>query len=204
MAEGRAARAGRAVAETAERVRDPVGDAEAVAEGVEFADGDVVACADDVPDGVGVGVAEAAGVLAVSSSTWRNRNCAVLPSLLTSDCWPTPGTATLMMSLPSCVTCASVTPEPFTRWRMISSARCMFACGGVPPFGVTALRVTVVPLLRSRPSFTLKPLCHWPGLNASLPTIAMSSTKMSAASTASARPGLGTLVFGGATSLCPR
>ena len=51
---------------------EPEGDADAFA--LCDALGDGVECGDEVPDGVGVGEADAAGVFDVSSSTWRNRN----------------------------------------------------------------------------------------------------------------------------------
>src|SRR5215831_3467097 len=71
---------------------------------------------------------------------------------------------------------------------------------GACPLIVLASSVTEVPPARSSPSWTLKSCRQWPGLNASLPTIASSITTMSTASPASARPGRETGFFGGATS----
>src|SRR5215472_7602842 len=73
------------------------------------------------------------------------------------------------------------------------------ADGGFPLM-VWASSVTEVPPARSSLSWTLKSCRQWPGLNASLPTIASSITTMSTASAASARPGRETGFFGGATS----
>ena len=154
--------------------------------------------------GTGVGLAGAGAAAAAefgaASSTWRNCSSAVWLTRLTTCCALWPGTETLMMSLPCCWTWASVVPLAFTRFSMIWMACCMsVAVGGRPP-GLTARSSTVVPLVRSSPRCTRKFLDQLPGLAISLPRMASNSTTMSAASTASARPGREALLLGGATS----
>src|SRR6185437_9104163 len=142
----------------------------------------------------------AAPVFGAASSTWRNCSSAVWLTRLTTCCALWPGTETLMMSLPCCWTWASVVPLAFTRFSMIWMACCMSdAVGGRPP-GLTARSSTVVPLVRSSPRCTRKFLDQLPGVARSLPRMASNSTTMSAASTASARPGREALLLGGATS----
>ena len=91
------------------------------------------------------------GVFGATSSTWRNWSSAVRLTFETTACALWPGTEMLMMSLPCCTTCASVTPTPFTRLSMIWIACCISACVGTPPPGLTACNATVVPLVRSSP-----------------------------------------------------
>src|SRR5580693_8955761 len=83
---------------------------------------------------------------------------------------------------------------------MMARAWAMSEADGAFPVMVCACSVTEVPPARSRPSWTLKSCRQWPGVNASLPTIASSITMMISASAASARPGLEVVFFGGATS----
>ena len=151
--------------------------------------------------GLGVGVAEVAGVDEPSSSTGRNRSWAVVLTSLTTSCEPLPGTVTVMSFAPSRCTDTPVVPEEFTRLWMIETACCMSAAGGVWPFGVTAASVASVPLDRSSPRLILKSCCHFPGLNAFAPTMPMSMSTISAPRAASARPGFEPLFLGGAT--CP-
>ncbi len=154
--------------------------------------------------GAGVGLAGAGAAAAAefgaASSTWRNCSSAVWLTRLTTCCALWPGTETLMMSLPCCWTWASVVPLAFTRFSMIWMACCMSAAVGARPPGLTARSSTVVPLVRSSPRCTRKFLDQLPGLAISLPRMASNSTTMSAASTASARPGREALLLGGATS----
>ena len=107
-----------------------------------------------------------------------------------------------MMSLPCCWTWASVKPAPLTRLAMMFLAWVMSDANCVvdTPLGAVAFSATVVPLVRSRPSLTLKSLPHWPGEAMLLPTMARNSTTISVASPASARPGRETLPLGGANS----
>ena len=76
-----------------------------------------------------------------------------MPTRSTTFWLPAPGTATLMMSLPCCWTCASVKPAPFTRLAMMFLAWVMSAanCALDTPLGALAFSATVVPLVRSRP-----------------------------------------------------
>ena len=179
---------------------DELADADAV--GDALADG--VGDADPLADGVGVGVVTGvvAPVFGACRITWRNSSWAVVPTRFTTFWLPAPGTATLMMSLPCCWTCASVKPAPFTRLAMMFLAWVMSAanCALDTPLGALAFSATVVPLVRSRPRWTLKSLPHCPGEPMFPPTMASSSTTISAASPASARPGRETLPLGGANS----
>ena len=152
--------------------------------------------------GVGVVVAVVAPVFGAYKSTWRNSSWAVVPTRSTTFCVPAPGTATLMMSLPCCWTWASVKPAPFTRLAMMFLAVTMSEANLAldTPLGASARSATVVPLVRSRPRWTLKSLPQCPGEAMLLPTMARNSTTISAARTASARPGRETLPLGGATS----
>ena len=61
-------------------------------------------------------------------------------------------------------------PAPLTRLFMIEIAVChvRLRWAADRPLGDSAFRVTVVPLDRSRPSPTLKPLCQSDGWNAML------------------------------------
>ena len=151
--------------------------------------------------GLGVGVAEVAGVDEPSSSTGRNRSCAVVLTSLITSCEPLPGTVTVMSLAPWRCTETPVLPEEFTRLVMIETACCISASGAALPCGVTAARVACVPLDRSSPSWILKSWCHFPGLNAFAPTMPISMTTISATRHASARPGREPVFLGGAT--CP-
>src|SRR5262249_12923236 len=127
---------------------DRVGDGLALA--FVLADGVGVGVADGGGVGVGVGVAELA-LFGATRITWRNRSRAVVPTRLTTCCALLFGTETLMRLLPCGTTVAPLKPAPLTRLFMIESAVPMaVGLGGFPP-GVTACRVTVVPLERSRP-----------------------------------------------------
>ena len=88
--------------------------------------------------GLGVGVAEVAGVDEPSSSTGRNRSWAVVLTSLITCCEPAPGTVTVMSLAPSRCTETPVLPDEFTRLVMIATACSMSASGGVLPFCVTA------------------------------------------------------------------
>ncbi len=168
-----------------EALGEAAGDALAVDVGLGC--GEALADGVAVPDGDGVGVG--AGVTALdafgaSSSTWRNSSSAVwLTSLTTAwEFWP--GTDTVMMLVPCGTTCASVNPALFTRLNMICCAWVISVCVTVVPCTGTAFSETVVPLVRSRPSFTWNSWCHFAGLAISLPRMAASSTRMIPASTA--------------------
>ena len=161
---------------------------------------------DEAPeDGVGVGVGVAVAVFGAIRSTWRNSSWAVWPTRLTTFWVPAPGTATVISLLPCCCTWASVKPAPFTRLAMMFLAWVMSAANSASdtPLGLLACSVTVVPLVRSRPRCTLKSLPHLAGWPMLPPTMARNSTTMSAASTASARPGREALPLGGATAAYP-
>ncbi len=177
-------------------------DADAVGDGLAPDDG--VADADPLADGVGVGVATGvvAPLFGATRITWRNSSWAVVPTRFTTFWLPAPGTATLMMSLPCCWTCASVKPAPLTRLAMMFLAWVMSAanCALDTPLGASARSATVVPLVRSRPRWTLKSLPQCPGEPMLPPTMARNSNTITAARTASARPGRETLPLGGANS----
>ena len=176
--------------------------ADGVADPDGLADGDGVG----VADGVGAADGLAAGVVrfGATSSTWRNRSSAVLPTRLSTCCAPLPGTATVMMSGPCCWTWAPVKPAPLTRFRMIDLASFIAVwLGAFLESGVTAFSVTVVPLDRSRPRPILKFLCQLPGCAAALPMIPASMMTTITASAAIGRQGRDNLVLGGATSRCP-
>ena len=176
----------------------------AVAFGLAVADG--VAVAFVLADGVGVGVGVAAvAVFGAISSTSRNSSWAVVPTRSTTFWVFAPGTATLMMLLPCCWTCASVKPAPLTRLSMMFWAWVMSDANWADetPLGAWASSDTVVPLVRSRPSCTLKSWRHFEGCTMLPPTMTRNSTTMTTPSAASARPGRETFPLGGATSACP-
>src|SRR5215469_10089218 len=150
--------------------------------------------------GVAVGVGTGVVLFGASSSTWRNSSSAVCSTSFTTACEFWPGTETLMMLAPCCTTDASVKPPAFTRLSMMFTAVFMFSGDGALPCGASACSATVVPLVRSRPSRTWKSRDHLPGLAMLLPTMTRSNRTMTAASTASIRPGLEALLLGGATS----
>jgi len=163
---------------------EAVGDALAVADDV--ACGDALGDGDVVPDAVGDGVGVGTGLAAFGaiSSTWRNSSLAVWLTSLTT-CWEFwPGTDTVMMLVPCGTTCASVKPALLTRLNMICCAWAIWAAVTVEPCTGTARSWTVVPLVRSRPRWTLNAWCHFAGLARWLPTMARSNTTMMPASTA--------------------
>nr|BFE80482.1 hypothetical protein GCM10020093_030830 [Planobispora longispora] len=120
------------------------------------------------------------GAPAPIASTWRKRSSAVVPTSLTTSSWPTPGTEMTMLS-PAMATSASEMPLPFTRSRMMFTARLRLSSEGSLPSGVMGCSVTVVPPARSRP---------YSGVSALLRSITPPMARMSARSTRSMRPGL--------------
>ena len=170
-----------------------------------LADGEAVAfgvaCV-PVALGLGVGVAEVAGVDEPSSSTGRNRSWAVVLTSLTTSCEPLPGTVTVMSLAPWRCTDTPVLPEEFTR--LCDDRDGLLHVRGGRRLALRGHRlasVACVPLDRSSPRPILKSWCHFPGLNAFAPTMPMSMTTISAPRAASARPGFEPLFLGGAT--CP-
>ncbi len=129
----------------------------------------------------GVGAVEAFGAI---SCTWRNSSSAVWLTSWTTFCEFWPGTDTVMMLVPCGTTDASVKPALFTRLNMICWAVCISAGVTLVPCTGTAFSETVVPLVRSRPSFTWNAWCHLAGVAMSAPTMARSNSTMIAASTA--------------------
>jgi hypothetical protein len=114
---------------------DPVlglGEALALLDAFALLEGLAEAELDTDADGLAVGVtawsAEAGAhwvPTPVHRSTWRNRSCAVLPTVPTTFCAPAPGTDTVMFWLPCCCTSAPVKPAPLTRLSMIEIASFM-------------------------------------------------------------------------------
>ncbi len=134
-------------------------------------------------DGVGAWVGiwpGGGGDPAATAITWRNRSSAVVPTSLTTSSWPTPGTEMTMLS-PDLATSASEMPLPFTRFRMMPTARSRLSSVGAVPFGVKGFSVTVVPPARSRP--------YW-GVYALFRNITPAMARMIARSNRSTRPGL--------------
>ena len=159
-----------------------------------------------VADGVGVGVGVAEAVLGATSSTWRNRSWAVVPTSCSTWFEVLPGTETLIRLVPSVVTDAPLKPAPLIRLFMIDCARArslaiwaddVFVCDGV-----TAFRAIVVPLEMSRPRPTLNRLSQCDGWNREPPSTPISITTISAASVRSSRPGR-EVVDGGAKARLP-
>lgn len=98
--------------------------------------------------------------------------------------------------LPCCCTSAPLNPAPSTRWSMMFLASVIWLLLGVTWFFVTACRVMVVPLDRSRPSPTLKLSCHLEGFAMFPRSIPASIAMMITARTMSRRPGREVVVDG--------
>jgi len=102
-----------------------------------------------------------AGESVVVFKTLRNRIWAGVPTWRMSWLF-VPGTETMIVRSPSVTTVASATPNPLTRFSMMSRAvlrlsRVMFC-----PAPGLATRVSVVPPIRSRPSLGLRRLPNDP------------------------------------------
>src|SRR6185369_16716927 len=129
-----------------------------VAAAVGLAPGEAVAPGDGLalPDGL-----VAVGRSVVVSSTFRKRIWAGLPTwAMSSSFWP--GTDTMIVLLPSSTTVASATPNALTRFSMMSRAVSRLLLSMFWPGWALACSVSVVPPIRSRPSFGLNRLLNDP------------------------------------------
>jgi hypothetical protein len=178
-----------------------VGVGVAVAPGLVLIPGPVVADALGLGDGLGVAAGAGVALYGSKSSTWRNssRAFALTNWIVCAEPWP--GTVTTRRLGPCGCTWAPELPVPLTRDSMTAMAAFISCDEGIPPLGVLACMVTWVPLERSSPRPTLNLCGHAEGLNRVVPRIPSSIATSSISRTISARPGCGTVLLGGATSL---